>query len=383
MAAAGSLSSALLLLLNMAGALLTPRGALPPAPASTDGGGADDGDVDFFFFPFLVLYKSGRVRRFMGTDTVPASTDPATGVASRDVILDAASGLAVRLYLPPALSTTNLSTADVADAELELRLPLVVFYHGGAFVTESAFSPTYHRYLNALVSRARVLAVSVEYRLAPEHRLPAAYDDAWAALQWALANAQSYGPDPDPWLSRHADLTRLFLAGDSAGGNIAHNMAMRAGREGLHGAASIRGIALLDPYFWGKRPVPSESEDGETRRWKERTWSFVCAGRYGVDDPVINPVAMPPEEWRRRLAASRVLVTVAGEDLLAARGRAYVRALRASGWRGEAELYETPGEYHVYFLDKPDSEKAAMEMEAVVEFINGGGQGNLALRMDA
>ncbi|CAL5005750.1 unnamed protein product [Urochloa decumbens] len=377
MAAAGSLSPALLLLLNMAGALLAPRGALPPAPASTDAGGADGDDVDFFFFPFLVLYKSGRVRRFMGTDTVPASTDPATGVASRDVILDAASGLAVRLYLPSPLATTTNRTPDITGGGE--RLPLVVFYHGGAFVTESAFSPTYHRYLNALASRARVLAVSVEYRLAPEHRLPAAYDDAWAALRWALANAR---PGADPWLSWHADTTRLFLAGDSAGGNIAHNMAMRAGREGLYGGAAIRGVALLDPYFWGKRPVPSETDDGETRRWKERTWSFVCAGRYGVDDPVINPVAMPPEEWAR-LAVGRVLVTVAGKDVLAARGRAYARALRASGWwRGEAELYETPGEYHVYFLDKPDSEKAAMEMEVVVDFINGS-QRNLALRMDA
>ncbi|CAL5001645.1 unnamed protein product [Urochloa decumbens] len=379
MAAAGSLSSALLLLLNMAGALLAPRSALPPVSTAADAGGADE-DVDFFFFPFLVLYKSGRVRRFMGTDTVPASTDSATGVASRDVTLDAASGLAVRLYLPPSLATTTNRTAGVAVAGGE-RLPLVVFYHGGAFVTESAFSPTYHRYLNALASRARVLAVSVEYRLAPEHRLPAAYDDAWAALRWALANARPDAPAADPWLSRHADLTRLFLAGDSAGGNIAHNMAMRAGREGPYGGAAIRGVALLDPYFWGKRAVPAETTDEETRRWKERTWSFVCAGRYGVDDPVINPVAMPPEEWAR-LAVGRVLVTVAGKDVLAARGRAYVRALRASGWRGEAELYETPGEYHVYFLDKPDSEKAAMEMEVVVDFINGG-QRNSALRMDS
>ncbi|KAG2584509.1 probable carboxylesterase 12 [Panicum virgatum] len=378
-AVGGRLSSAVLLLLNMAGALLAPRGALPPGPPAA-GAGAED-DVDFFFFPFLVLYKSGRVQRFMGTDTVPASTDPATGVASRDVVVDAAAGLAARLYLP------SLAAANSTDGGA--RLPLLVFYHGGAFVTESAFSPTYHRYLNALASRARVLAVSVDYRLAPERRLPAAYDDSWAALRWALASARS-PPGPgagaaDPWLSRHADPARLFLAGDSAGGNIAHNMAMRAGREGLldGGAAAIRGLALLDPYFWGRRPVPSETRDEGTRRWREWTWSFVCAGRYGIDDPVINPVAMPPEEWRR-LASARVLVTVAGLDLLSARGRAYVRALRASGWRGEVELYETPGEQHVYFLDKPDSEKAAKEMEVVADFINNGGQGSsAALRMDA
>ena len=84
----------------------------------------------------------------------------------------------------------------------------------------------------------------------------------------------------------------------AAGGNIAHNMAMRAGREGLDGGATIRGMALLDPYFWGKLPVPSETQDPAARRSRDRTWSFVCAGRYGVDDPVINPVAMAREEWR-------------------------------------------------------------------------------------
>ncbi|EES15127.2 probable carboxylesterase 13 [Sorghum bicolor] len=360
--------SALVLLVNMAAALLTPP-ALPPGLASV-GASADDGEVDFFFFPFLVLYKSGLVQRFIGTDTVPASTDAATGVTSRDVVVNAATGLAVRLYLPPSLATNRTGT-DTDDSGG--RLPLLVFYHGGAFVTESAFSPTYHRYLNALVSRARVLAVSVEYHLAPEHRLPTAYDDAWAALRWALANTRRAGTGTDPWLSRHADPARLFLAGDSAGGNIAHYVALRAGRDGLDcddGAAAVRGLVLLDPYFWGKRPVPSETSDEDIRRWHERTWSFLCGGRYGIDDPVINPVPMPPEEWRR-LPCTRVLVTVAGLDMLSARGRAYVHALRASGWQGEAELYETPGEYHVYFLNKPDSDEAAKEMEVVVNFING------------
>ncbi|CAN6320564.1 unnamed protein product [Urochloa humidicola] len=63
---------------------------------------------------------------------------------------------------------------------------------------------------------------------------------------------------PEPWLRDRANLSRLFVARDSAGGNIAHNMAMRAGRtaEGLDGgAAAIRGLLLLDPYFWGKEPV--------------------------------------------------------------------------------------------------------------------------------
>ncbi|XP_040382999.1 probable carboxylesterase 13 [Oryza brachyantha] len=371
---AASVSSALLLLLNIAGALLSPRAppTLAPTPATLAVAG-DAEDVDFLFLPFLVLYKSGRVVRFMGTDTVPASTDPATGVASRDVVIDADAGLAVRLYMP------NVANLTAGERGRSGKLPLVVYYHGGAFVTESAFSPTYQRYLNALASKAGVLAVSVEYRLAPEHPLPRAYDDAWAALRWVLENARSSGPEP--WLSRHADVTRLFLVGDSAGGNIAHNTAMRAGREGLHGGATVRGMVLLDPYFWGKRPVPSETRDPAARRWQERTWGFVCAGRYGVDDPVIDPVAMPREEWWR-LRRARVLVTVAALDALSARGRAYVEAIRASGCAGEAALYETPGERHVYFLLEPDGEKAAKEMEAVVAFINGD-QRTTASRMDA
>lgn len=370
---AGSVASTLLLLLNMAGSLLAPRAPLPQIPPAS---AAEGDDVDFFFFPFLVLYKSGRVERFMGTDTVPASVDPATGVASKDVAIDDApssAGLAVRIYLP-TLSRSN-GTAK--------KLPLVVFFHGGGFVTESAFSPTYQRYLNALAAKAGALVVSVDYHLSPEHRLPTGYDDAWAALQWALTSARS-GSEAEPWLHRHADLTRLFLIGDSAGGNIAHNMAMRAGREGggLPGGATIEGIALLDPYFWGKRPVPSETRDAELRRWRERSWSFVCGGKFGADDPVINPVAMASEEWRRHLACARVLVTVAGLDMLAPRGRAYVQALRASGWGGDVRLYETPGETHVYFLLKPNEEKAAREMETVVAFINGG-RGSTASRMDA
>ncbi|GJN15962.1 hypothetical protein PR202_gb02911 [Eleusine coracana subsp. coracana] len=359
-----SISSALLLLLNMAGALLSPR-APPGPPATAADAGAGDDDVDFFFFPFLILYKSGRVERLMGTDTVPAATDPATGVASRDVVIDAATGLAARLYLPSS-AIANTTTSSSSSA----KLPLVVFFHGGAFVTESASSPTYQRYLNALASKAGALVVSVDYRLAPEHPVPAGHDDAWAALAWTLRSARRAGggPDSDPWLARHADPARLFLVGDSAGGNLAHNVAMRAGREGLD--ATVRGIALLDPYFWGKRPVPSETTDAAARRWRERTWAFVCAGAYGVDDPVINPVAMAPAEWRR-MGSTRVLVTVAGLDTLSARGRAYVHALRTSGWKGEVELYETPGEYHVYFLTKPDSEEAVEEMEAVAGFIRG------------
>ncbi|GJN03777.1 hypothetical protein PR202_ga21255 [Eleusine coracana subsp. coracana] len=121
----------------------------------------------------------------MGTSVVPTtSLDQHTGVSSRDVVVDAATGLAARLYLPSS-STHHLHRNGKGGK----RLPVLLYFHGGAFVVESAFGPAYHGYLNALAAKASVLAVSVNYRLTPEHPLPATYDDAWAALQWVLRNA--------------------------------------------------------------------------------------------------------------------------------------------------------------------------------------------------
>ncbi|CAL5005743.1 unnamed protein product [Urochloa decumbens] len=316
-------------------------------------------EVKFDFSPFLIQYKSGRVQRFMGTTFTPPSLDARTGVASKDVVVDQATGLRARIYRP--------SRGAVIGGGGR-RLPVLLYFHGGAFVVESAFDPVYHGYLNALVAKANVVAVSVNYRLAPEHPLPAAYDDAWAALQWVVDNARR-GGGGEPWLAKHGDVSRLFLAGDSAGGNIAHNLAMRAGQQqsfrfvpGGGGAApAIRGVALLDPYFLGRYVFPGA----------ERAWGFICAGRYGTGHPYVNPAAALPASAWRALPPGRVLMTVSGNDRLGPFQRAYVDALRGSGWRGEARLYVTPGEGHCYFLNNLASPKAAAHMATLAAFING------------
>ncbi|OEL22933.1 putative carboxylesterase 2, partial [Dichanthelium oligosanthes] len=199
-----------------------------------------------------------------------------------------------------------------------------------------------------------------------EHPLPAAYDDSWAALRWVLASAAD---GSDPWLSQYGDLSRLFLAGDSAGGNIAHNLALRAGEEGLDGGARIKGVALLDPYFQGRSPVGADATDPAYLQSAARTWSFICAGRYPINHPYADPLVLPASSWQH-LGASRVLVTVSEQDRLSPWQRAYYTALRGSRWPGEAELYETPGEGHVYFLTKLGSPQALAEMAKLVAFIN-------------
>ncbi|PUZ61290.1 hypothetical protein GQ55_4G264300 [Panicum hallii var. hallii] len=322
-----------------------PAGAMDP-----------DGEVLHDFFPFIRQYKSGRVVRFGAADTVPAGTDAArTGVSSKDVVIDPGSGLWARLYLPP-----------LPAAGRQGRLPVIVYYHGGAFVIGSAAHRPTHEYLNGLAADAGALVVSPEYRLAPEHPLPAAHDDSWEALRWVASHAageEEEGREPEPWLAEHGDLSRVFLAGVSAGSNIAHNMAVRAGERSL--GVPIRGILVIHAYF---NSEASSSTTGVLKDKAEAFWRFVCPGTPGLDDPLCNPFSAAAGGSAARIAAERVLVCVA-EDSLRERGVWYYESLRASGYRGEVELHESAGEGHVFHYTKPECEQARLLHARVLSFL--------------
>ncbi|KAJ4845394.1 hypothetical protein Tsubulata_010575 [Turnera subulata] len=152
-------------------------------------------------FPYLRVYKDGTVERLAGTEVVPAGLDPKTDVLSKDIIIVPETNVSARLYRPNSINNNQ-------------KLPLLVYFHGGAFCIASAAEPSYHNSLNQLVSKANIIIVSVDYRLAPEHPLPAAYEDSWAALRWVASNAAA--AENEGWLKDHADFDRVFLAGDSA-----------------------------------------------------------------------------------------------------------------------------------------------------------------------
>lgn len=303
-------------------------------------------EVAYDHSPFLKIYKDGRVERITGTEIAPPSLDPQTGVESKDVVISPETGVSARLYIP---KTT------------QKKLPLLVYFHGGGFCIETAFSPQYHNYLNALVGEANVVVVSVDYRRAPEHPLPIAYDDSWAALKWVASHA-------DEWLKSHADLERVFFAGDSAGANIAHQMALRVGAEGLAGV-KLQGIALVHPYFWGKDPIGAESAEPEKRAMVDHLWRFTCPATSGGDDPYINPATDPK---LGSLGCGSVLVCVAEKDLLKDRGFYYRELLEKSGWGGAAEVVVAPGEDHVFHLLNPVNENSVALQKRIVSFINQG-----------
>ncbi|KAF0905288.1 hypothetical protein E2562_003886 [Oryza meyeriana var. granulata] len=316
------------------------------------------GDVAVDFYPFVRKYNDGRIERILRSTFVPASEDPAAsrGVATRDVIIDQRNGVSARLFLP----SIGAAARDTDDG----RLPVVVYIHGGSFCTERAFCRTYNRYATSLASRAGALVVSVEYRLAPEHPVPAAHDEAWAALRWVASLS-------DPWLASYADPSRTFVAGDSAGGHIAYRTAVCASHEGDYGI-DIEGLIILHPFFWGADMLPFEAAwDGDSvikPRTVAKLWPFVTSGQAGNNDPWIDPSV----EEIASLTCRRALVAVAEKDFLRDRGRLLAARMRSCAWAGSdnVTLVESDGEDHGFHLYNPLRATSRKLMDAIVQFIN-------------
>ncbi|KFK34170.1 hypothetical protein AALP_AA5G109700 [Arabis alpina] len=319
-----------------------------------------DSEIILDASPFLKLYTNGRVERLMGETTVPPSSTPQNGVVSKDVVYSPDNNLSVRIYLP--------------EKTVE-KLPLLVYFHGGGFIIETAFSPTYHTFLTAAVSASNCVAVSVDYRRAPEHPIPISYDDSWTVLKWVFSHIAGSGSED--WLNKHADFNKVFLAGDSAGANIAHHMAVRAAKEKLSPALSdsssgISGIILVHPYFWSKTPIDDKEYQDVVARGKiDAIWKMASpSSKDGSDDPWINVVQSESVDLSG-LGCGKVLVMVAEKDALGRQGWGYAAKLEKCGWKGEVKVVESEGEDHVFHLSKPDCEKALEAMEHFAGFIKG------------
>src|SRR5207244_6330404 len=130
-------------------------------------------------------------------DTGPASTPPAPEIGVvKDLTADGPAGtILVRLYRPKGVPGSTM-------------LPALVFFHGGGWVIGDI--ETHDVLCRQLTAGAGISVVNVDYRLAPEHKFPAAIDDAWAAPRWVAAHAAALG----------IDAGRPAVRGDSAGGNL-------------------------------------------------------------------------------------------------------------------------------------------------------------------
>ncbi|KMT04486.1 hypothetical protein BVRB_8g181520 [Beta vulgaris subsp. vulgaris] len=301
-------------------------------------------------FPYLIEYKDGTIERLAGTNQAPPGFDPTTRVTSKDVILVSDTGLSARLYHPMTTTITNE------------KLPLVLYFHGGAFLIASPAEPLYHNFCNNLARSTKALVISLDYRLAPEYPLPIAFNDAWEAIQWMASHVTEDGPED--WLNQKVDYNKVFLLGDSAGATMAHHLASRVSR--FSSQVKIHGIGLIHPYFWGSNPIGLERADPVRKELVDKWWLYVCPSNKGCDDPIINPFVdkVPSLD---QFVCERMLVLVAEKDILRERGRLYYNAMLK---HKKVEYFESLGEDHVFHIFNPHSEKAKVLMSKLASFIN-------------
>ncbi|KAJ9141433.1 hypothetical protein P3X46_031971 [Hevea brasiliensis] len=314
-------------------------------------------ELSRIIFPYVRVYKDGTIERLAGTGIAPAGLDPETGVLSKDTMIIPETGVSARLYLPNSTKSNQ-------------KLPLVIYYHGGGFYLSSTADPYYHHSLNKIVAVANIILVSVNYRLAPETPLPGAYEDSWAALEWVVSHARESTGRHEPWLVDYADYGKVFLAGDSCGANMAHHFGLRIKDSELGRELKIEGIAMINPYFWGKDPVGVEVTDHQRKTMVDDWWMFVCPSEKGCDDPLINPFMDGNSSSFEGLGCDRLLVLVAEKDILRDRGRMYYEKLVKSGWPGTAKIIETKGEDHIFHIFDPNCENAKALFKLLGSFFN-------------
>jgi acetyl esterase len=226
-------------------------------------------------------------------------------------------------HIPVDVDVSNLSIPG-PDGPIPARhyrpadgnAPLLVFYHGGGWVIGDLDT---HDVLCRLICRdGGIHVLSVDYRRAPEHKAPAAVDDAYSAYEWALAHAAEFGADP----------ARVAVGGDSAGGNLAAVVAQRT----RHTDVRLPALQLL---IYPATDMTSDTRSktlfatGYLLTKRDIDWfyaHYVDGGRLERTDPLVSPLlagdlsGLPP-----------ALVLTGGFDPLRDEGDQYAEAMRAAG----------------------------------------------------
>lgn len=194
--------------------------------------------------------------------------------------------------------------------------PVVLYYHGGGFVMGNL--DTHDNLCRALAGTTPAVVISVDYRLAPENRFPAAVDDAYAALAWASRNAALF----------RGDAERIAVAGDSAGGNLAAVISQLArDRKGPAIAAQVLIYPTLDMAHLNTESYEFFKE-GYLLTRKGIDW-FLDQYVPNRGDRM-NPMASPILARDLRRLPSAIVVT-AQFDVLRDEGETYARKLKEAG----------------------------------------------------
>ena len=229
------------------------------------------------------------------------------------------SDIALRIYKPREIKTAE-------------KLPVLMWFHGGGFVIGSL--DTHDSVCRMLANQADCIVVSVDYRLAPEAKFPAAVEDCQAALKWVALHAVEFG----------GDSSCIAVGGDSAGANLATVIAILA-RDAAHPKLAFQ--LLIYPC------VAPEPETASHHKFKEGyilsrnsiTWFYRQYLRSGKD---VNDFRFAPLMLDDLSGLPPSLIVVAGYDPLRDEGIDYARRLIEAGNRVRLSNYE--GMVHGFYL---------------------------------
>ena len=222
--------------------------------------------------------------------------------------------------------------------------PVLVYFHGGGWVLGSL--NTHHGVCASLAALSGCVVCSVDYRMAPEHRFPAAVEDAWAATTWLAEHAEEVG----------GRAGALAVGGDSAGGNLAAVCALRARDTGLRLALQLLVYPVIDA-------------DLETSTYREFAEGYFLTERQ-MDWYRERYLRRPEDtlDWRASplladdlAGAAPAYVAVAGFDPLRDEGLAYAERLREAGV--PVEVHRAGSLIHAYVnitAVSPDAREATM-----------------------
>ena len=243
-------------------------------------------------------------------------TAPDASVTTQDLAYPTAGGTQVaRIYKP---------------AGVPANAPVVVYFHGGGWVISSI--DVYDATPRAMAKALNAIVVSVEYRKGPDFKFPAAHDDANAAYQWVLANAAKWGGNP-------ADVA---VAGESAGGNLAMNVAISARDNGW---TAPKAILAVYPIADANPATASKREN--TQALPLRTPTLLWFGNNALRSPA------DMTDKRYNLVAANlsglppVTIVNAQIDPLRSDGETLMEALQKAGVQVERRVYD--GATHEFF----------------------------------